>query len=553
MRIRQAQSEDGFTMIMTVIGLALMAALVLVAVTAVNGDSRLTTHDLQQKQSYEAAKAGIDDYAYHLHANNSYWTGCASMAEPGAVNLQGSTKNRLTVPGTTGAEYAIELLPSTTQSTYTQCVTNHATESMLQSKDPLKGTFRIRSNGYAGETRTSLIATFKPASFLDYVYFTQLETSDPVTYGEKPLIEAAEKQCSKTMREGRYSTPISGSKYCDVISFKTGDFINGPMHTNDAFSICGSPTLGGSAADPVEVSGPPPGWFSAEDIPHSGSGCSGSSKNFQGTLTANSAVLKPPPTNEELAGVAGAKYKGQVRICLSAKSMTVMTYTEANSCKSPTGVQYSGAIPANGVVYVESGPSCSKEYSPFNTTYEITALNSECGNAYVEGTYTGQLTIGTYNDIIVTGSLCLESCSATMPFKGEGVLGLVANNFVRIYHPEPPYKIEKVKNSKGEVIEEKKVFECKNGTGVVENPIIDAAILAISHSFIVDNYSCGSGLGTLTVNGAIAQNYRGVVGTTSGNGYVKSYNYDSRLKYIEPPSFIAPEKTAWVIGRETLE
>ena len=66
-------------MIMTVIGLSLMAALVLVAVTAVNGDSHLTARDLQQKQAYEAAKAGIDDYAYHLHANNSYWTTCTEV------------------------------------------------------------------------------------------------------------------------------------------------------------------------------------------------------------------------------------------------------------------------------------------------------------------------------------------------------------------------------------------------------------------------------------------------------------------------------------------
>jgi type II secretory pathway pseudopilin PulG len=551
MRLRHAKAEEGFTMIMTVIGLALMAALVLVAVSAVSGDTHLTVRDLQQKQAYEAAKAGIDDYAYHLHANNSYWTSCANIEGATAVNQVNETKKRLTVPGGTGAEYAIELLPATT-SKYAKCETNHATESMLQSLDPLKGTFRIRSNGYAGSSHASIVATFKPASFLDYVYFTQLETSDPVTYGSTKLIEAAEKQCSKTMREGRYLVEIESNKYCDVISFKTGDFINGPMHTNDAFAICGSPTLGGSAADPVEVSGPPPGWFSAGEIPNSNSSCSGSSKNFQGTLTANSAVLKPPPTNEELAGVAGAKYKGQVRICLSGKSMTVMTYSEANSCKSPSGIKYNGAIPANGVVYVESGPACSKEYSPFNTSYEITALNSECGNAYVEGTYTGQLTIGTYNDIIITGGLCLESCETKMPFKSEGVLGLVANNFVRVYHPEP-YKMEVEKNKKGEVIKETKVYECKNGTGSITNETIDAAILAISHSFIVDNYSCGSELGTLTVNGAIAQNYRGVVGTTGGNGYVKSYNYDSRLKYIEPPSFIAPEKTAWVIGRETLE
>ena len=44
---------------------------------------------------------------------------------------------------------------------------------------------------------------------------------------------------------------------------------------------------------------------------------------------------------------------------------------------------------------------------------------------------------------------------------------------------------------------------------------IDAAILAINHSFIVDNYNCGARLGTLNVIGAIAQKYRGAVGTTA--------------------------------------
>ena len=33
---------------------------------------------------------------------------------------------------------------------------------------------------------------------------------------------------------------------------------------------------------------------------------------------------------------------------------------------------------------------------------------------------------------------------------------------------------------------------------------IDAAIMSLQHSFIVDNYNCGR-LGTLTVNGAIVQ------------------------------------------------
>ncbi len=546
MPVSRNTNEAGFTMIMTVIGLSLIAMLVLVAVTAVNGDTHLTVHDLQQKQAYEAAKAGIDDYAYHLHANNSYWTSCANVAAPSAVNLEGSTANRRAVPGNTGAKYAIELLPSTSQTKYTQCNTEHATESMLQSLDPLKGTFRIRSTGFDGEVKRSIIATFKPASFLDYVYFTQRETSDPRTYGEEALITAAEKQCFKTIAEKRYETEIlPGKGYCDTISFVSGDFINGPMHTNDAFVICESPTLGGSAADPIEVSGPPIGWFSTSAIPHSGSSCNGSSSNFKGTLTANSAALTPPPTNSELQNIAEPqfRYKGQTRICLSGESMTVMTLTSTGTCAAPKSVLYSGSIPANGVVYDESG-TCSSAYTPFNVSYAITEPPSECGNVYLEGNYTGQLTIAAQNDIVITGNVCLESCSNEPPMKGEGVLGLVANNFVRIYHPEP-YNAET------------KTFECKNGTGSLQNVTIDAAILAIAHSFIVDNYKCGAKLGTLKVNGAIAQKYRGAVGTGGsgggGTGYLKSYNYDGRLRYIEPPSFIEPEKTAWVIGRETLE
>ncbi len=546
-------------MVVTVIGVSLIAMLVLVAVTAVNGDSHLTGHDLQQKQAYEAAKAGIDDYAYHLHANNSYWTNCASVEETStAVNLMNTSPakaiHRRVVPGTTGAEYAIELLPATT-SKYSQCDVAHATESMLQSKDPLKGTFRIRSTGFDRGVERSIIATFKPASFLDYVYFTQYETSDPVTYGNEETIKGAYEQCEKTIAEGRYNAtiPNSGGKYCDAISFVSEDFINGPMHTNDAFVICGTPTLGGSAADPVEVGGPPVGWFSTSNSAlHSGSNCNGSEKNFLGTLTANSAILKPPPTNSELQSIAGSKFKGQIRICLSGNNMTVLTYSETSTCEKPVGTPLypTGPIPANGVVYDESG-TCSGAYTPFNASYEVTTPPSECGDVFLEGNYTGQLTIAAANNIVITGNVCLESCSNEPPLKGEGVLGLVANNFVRIYHPEA-YRIEK-KEQFGKVVEEKKVFECKNGTGVLSNVTIDAAILAIAHSFIVDNYNCGAKLGTLKVNGAIAQKYRGAVGTSGGTGYLKSYNYDSRLRYIEPPSFIEPEKTAWVIGRETLE
>jgi hypothetical protein len=55
------------------------------------------------------------------------------------------------------------------------------------------------------------------------------------------------------------------------------------------------------------------------------------------------------------------------------------------------------------------------------------------------------------------------------------------------------------------------------------------------------------------VKGAIAQKYRGAVGTTGNTGYVKNYEYDDRFRTTEPPQFTAPVESDWVIGREIVE
>jgi hypothetical protein len=43
------------------------------------------------------------------------------------------------------------------------------------------------------------------------------------------------------------------------------------------------------------------------------------------------------------------------------------------------------------------------------------------------------------------------------------------------------------------------------------------------------------GQGTITINGVIAQKWRGPVGTSGGTGYLKSYGDDARLQYASPP------------------
>ncbi len=119
--------------------------------------------------------------------------------QPTAVNLTGSTARRRSVPGTTGSEYAIELIPRTGQ---TQCLESDPVNTMIEQSGSSVGTFRIRSTGYADDSEVSLVATFKRASFLDFLYFTQLETSDPVTYSNQQTINGAYQQCTKTVRRG---------------------------------------------------------------------------------------------------------------------------------------------------------------------------------------------------------------------------------------------------------------------------------------------------------------------------------------------------------------
>jgi hypothetical protein len=118
----------------------------------------------------------------------------------------------------------------------------------------------------------------------------------------------------------------------------------------------------------------------------------------------------------------------------------------------------------------------------------------------------------------------------TRPNGSSALLGLVAQNFVRIYHP------------------------CSNGqnqSGSLSNPSIQAALLSLTGSFIVDNYNCGTQLGSLNVTGAIAQLYRGPVGVIGQDGYLKNYNYDDTLRAEEPPHFLEPVQAAWHVVRET--
>jgi hypothetical protein len=206
------------------------------------------------------------------------------------------------------------------------------------------------------------------------------------------------------------------------------------------------------------------------------------------------------------------------------------------------------AFPPSGVVYVSGG--CAQRYSPFGPKPGYTE-DSECGNVYVHGEYSTSLTIASQNDVVINGNI-------TTPHDAEGVptstaiLGLVANNFVRVYHPlegtrEPEYtRCGNAKNLE------------KGKEADLNKPVIYAAVLALKHSFIVDNFDCGSpSLGSLDFYGAIASLFsNGMTGVFQNgnliNGYGYAAEYDDRLQAEEPPHFLNPIQAAWYVRRETL-
>jgi hypothetical protein len=130
------------------------------------------------------------------------------------------------------------------------------------------------------------------------------------------------------------------------------------------------------------------------------------------------------------------------------------------------------------------------------------------------------------------------------------VLGLIATNSVKIYHPVKR-TCTSTKNGVCQAYSYTNLARPAGGS-TFANPVVHASVLALQHSFTVQGYQYGSPLGYLHLYGALAQRYRGPVGTgtsdgSSVSGYLKDYEYDTRLRYAPPPFFLDPVRSSWGI------
>ena len=224
-----------------------------------------------------------------------------------------------------------------------------------------------------------------------------------------------------------------------------------------------------------------------------------------------------PDSNSALADAANLNYYGTTNIVLNGNTMTVTTRNAAGTADvGPTDV----TIPDNAVIYVHNAANgCSRTDLPTNPgSYDT---RDGCANVFISGNYSKDITIGSDKDIIVRGDVT-RTRFAGVPADVE--MGLIATSYVRVMHG----------TSGGANV----------AAYTMQDVTIEAAIMSVQHSFIVDNWNEGARLGTLTVFGAIAQKFRGPVGTSTPTGYTKSYKL--RRPHALPQPAVLPGR---VVGR----
>ncbi|MHB1538725.1 MAG: pilus assembly PilX family protein [Solirubrobacteraceae bacterium] len=587
---RRLRGEEGLTMIV-VLGVMLVTSLIVVAVfTSANGEVHLTATSLAQKKAYYAAEAGIQDYEYHLTQDGNYLAYCTEPSpknealnqyyktpagtEPQAPSELHTVELPEVERASSEERYAIELIPaaSDTIANDKQCDPRHLVETMVEEKGAATGTFRIKSVGFSGKAIAEIVATFRNANFVSYVWYTVYEVADPVIMGAPPRRQPSYwSDCAHYYTE-REELP---EKQCYNLNnfFSNGESINGPMHVEDQVGVCGEPTFGRTATDKIEF-GDGNKRQEAGASGYSSEGCGNAARPvFKGTHILPNVVpsMPPPPGDEELKHIVEPSYSfvGKTEIVLENGSMTIKEFYDAATKSAEVKVRSGVPFPASGVIYVSNVPGgYCPTYSPFGPVPSYTE-DTECGNVYVRGRYTESLTIASENDVVINGNILTPTSpedTANATPTTNALLGLIANNFIRIYHPLSGER-EPEMGGCGESTNLTKANITKRDVemGVkpdLEEPIIYAAMLAVKQAIMVDNFDCGEpNLGHLNVYGTLAglfsNGMTGVIvpswgGPRTVHGYSYRAEYDNRLQAEEPPHFLNPIQAAWYIQRQTL-
>jgi hypothetical protein len=405
------------------------------------------------------------------------------------------------------------------------------------------GVVRVRATGWSSAgpgapkaTRT-LSATLRSRSFLEYAYFSDIEVMDP------QLVDS-DAQCASYAYGPLSRLGLS----CPTIIWKAGDQVDGAVHSNDAFTIDSAVTFRNPK---VESS-----WPDIENAGPDDATWLGSATTLAGYKPVFAPGLSMPEANTELtryvapnpnggATGPGCYYTGNTRIVFDGPVMHVFSPSTSDPatpdrCLTVSARNIEQTKPIPPLIYVapttdactagEVGYPAADEAVPSGSADDVAwghTTNYDChrGTVYVRGRVDSSVTVAAADDVVVTGDLTLADGTG-----GADVVGLIAGTYVWVYHPI---------DASGQ-----------NLPGAPAVRQIQAAILSLGHSFVVQNWTEGDPLGNLQLVGSIAQKMRGPVGATdpaTGRlvGYLKAYRYDPRFTTLQPPYFLKPGTNQW--------
>lgn len=589
-----------------VIGLtAAMLLAVAVALTAATSGTRQAAQTQGGTRALDAAYAGVQDYIAHLNADSTYlqYGNPASAYSRGAG---GSVKLPATANPAFGyAESGSGNGAAASNSTWSPVPGSASGATFRYEVDNSlygsSGLLRVRSTGRSGAFTRTIVASIQQQGFISYLYFTNYETQDPQISGttakcdvyawasrdttrcatiqfaagdvlEGPVrsndtIVSCGAVFDSTVTSSNPNTPIvttprgcaagngpSKGQYLPVLAMPaTNTAMKAQTYadtaTNPGCLYTGPTRITLSGSGTMTVVSP---WTRATAVKSDGTAASNPAPAACGSLSAlhstagatiavpsnNLVFVQAVPTSSGDANytavadttsgsgssattkatgepssvtMAGSWASGAAYSCLDSGARTM------SGSNGTAGWQFTDASGTIRFPRTDETPATNWNYgAAWDTT--TPAYGCRNGDVYLSGTLSGKLTIASDNYVYATGDILYNAPTSD-------VLGLVGNNGVLVWNP-------------------------MNGVTPLlpKNREIDAAILSPAHTFQVQNYDIGPARGTLTVNGSIAQNFRGPVGTSSGSGYLKDYGYDARFGTVTPPYYLKPTSASFRVA-----
>lgn len=397
---------------------------------------------------------------------------------------------------------------------------------------------------------------------------------------------------------------------CRSPMFQDGDVVEGRVHSNDtirAYDDVGGPAVFKgqlSTADPrCALADPadPSTWVECLHPDHRDA-------IFEVPPVSIPAPLAMPPITDlsSLAEIGvGCRYAGATRIVAHADGTMTVWSKDTTADLAQAGCGTPGptpgglgsaegatvAVPSDGLVYVmdaataagrelyagELGGPAGRELPlgdfsgqiPVNgastyssdVNFQSAQKHAGLGNLYLEGVVQGSATFAAARAVVLTGDLLLADGE-----HGRDALGVVAGQSIEYIRPA-------LRLMRGTHVDGEWVWRPSTGavatpvagwptryplpaTGVVEPATglnIQASLMALDGSIRLQANQLTGALGDLRVFGAMAQRFRGAIGTLPTateplRGYLKDYRYDSRLDHgLRPPHFPAFGDVTWTV------